>query len=66
LGRTTPDGTWEYSRTQVSGQHWQTTLTNPQQTQTVMDFQGIYETQRDVVVNHLPAPIEEARQPLLD
>jgi RHS repeat-associated protein len=29
LTRQTPDGTWTYSRTQVSGNHWQTKLTTP-------------------------------------
>ncbi len=58
--RTTPDGTWTYTHTQVSGSHWQTTITDPTTptaNQTVIDFQkdsstnptqNFYETQRQV------------------
>ncbi len=58
--RTTPDGTWTYARTQVSGNHWQITITDPTTptaNQTVIDFQkdsstnptqNFYETQRQV------------------
>ncbi len=45
LTRTTPDGTWTYAHTE-SGTAWTTTVTDPQQNQTVLNFQGIYETQR--------------------
>ncbi|HYX52838.1 MAG TPA: hypothetical protein VE783_05260, partial [Candidatus Limnocylindrales bacterium] len=44
--RTTPDGTWTYSRTQGSGAASTTTVTDPQGNQTVIQFQGIFETQR--------------------
>jgi RHS repeat-associated protein len=55
LTRTTPDGIWTYARTQVSGNHWQTVITDPTaaQNQTLVDFQkdnsgagNYYETQR--------------------
>ncbi len=45
--RTTPDGTWTYAHTE-SGSDWTTTITDPQNNQTAMQFQGIYETQRKV------------------
>ncbi len=58
LTRTTPDGTWTYARTQVSGSHWQTKITDPTTptaNQTLIDFQkdggstsNFYETQRQV------------------
>lgn len=51
LTRTTPDGLWTYSRAQVSGSHWTTTVTDPTTptaNQTVFHFQDIYETQREV------------------
>jgi RHS repeat-associated protein len=60
LTRTTPDGTWTYARTLVSGTQWQTLVTDPQNNQTVIQFQlvsnpsnnqtliGSYETQRQV------------------
>jgi RHS repeat-associated protein len=49
LSRTlNPGGTWTYARSQVSGSHWQTLLTDASVTpnQTLIDFWGIYETQR--------------------
>lgn len=49
LKRTTPDGIWTYTRSQVSGTHWQTTIndpTTPTANQTIIDFQGLYETKR--------------------
>lgn len=58
LTRTTPDGTWIYARSQISGNHWQTTITDPANNQTVIDFQKdsntnsptyiFYETNRQV------------------
>jgi RHS repeat-associated protein len=58
LQRTTPDGTWTYTRSQVSGNHWQTLVsdaTTPTANQTLIDFQkestytyNYYETQRSV------------------
>lgn len=52
LIRQTPDGTWTYARSQVSGYHWQTKFTSPLNNDTVVDFQedsaanNFYETQR--------------------
>lgn len=47
LTRTTPDGTWIYAHSE-SGTAWTTLITDPQGNQTNMNFQGIYETQRQV------------------
>ena len=47
LTRTTPDGAWTYAHTE-SGTAWTTTVTDPQNNQTAIQFQGIYETQRQV------------------
>jgi len=47
LTRVTPDGTWTYARS-GSGSAWTTTITDPQGNQTVLNFQGTYETQRQV------------------
>ncbi len=47
LTRTTPDGTWTYAHSE-SGTAWNTLLSDPQGNQTNMNFQGIYETQRQV------------------
>jgi len=52
LKRTTPDGVWTYTRSQGTGNASTTTITAPQLTydsaanQTVIQFQGIYETER--------------------
>jgi RHS repeat-associated protein len=46
--RTTPDGVWTYARTVGAGAASTTTVTDPQGNQKVVQFQGIYETQRDV------------------
>jgi RHS repeat-associated protein len=48
LTRTTPDGTWTYARTPGTGAAYTTTITDPSTSanQTVVQFQGIYETQR--------------------
>jgi RHS repeat-associated protein len=50
LQRATPDSTtpWTYTRTAGSGAAYTTTVTDPQGNQTVIQFQGIYETQRNV------------------
>lgn len=42
--RTTPDGTWTYSRTQGSGIQSTTAITDPLGNQAVMQFLGIYQT----------------------
>lgn len=47
LTRTTPDGTWTYAHTE-SGTAWTTTITDPQSNNTTINFQGIYETERQV------------------
>ena len=48
--RQTQDGTWTYTRSQISGSHWQTKATSPIGDDTVIDFQkdtgaNFYETQ---------------------
>jgi RHS repeat-associated protein len=54
LTRTTPDGTWTYTSSKGTGAASSTTITAPQlpydsaANQTVVNFQGIYETQRQV------------------
>ena len=48
LTRTTPDGTWSYAQVKGTGAASTTTVTDPQTNQTVIQFQGIYETQRQV------------------
>jgi len=50
LTRQTPDGTWTYARTIGSGAASTTTITDPSTAanQTVVQFQGIYETQRPI------------------
>ncbi len=59
LTRQTPDGTWTYARTQVSGNHWQTKMTSPLGDDTVIDLQkdsaipanssnNFFETQRQI------------------
>jgi RHS repeat-associated protein len=45
LNRTTPDGTWTYAHSE-SGTAWTTLVTDPQSNQTTINFQGIYETER--------------------
>jgi RHS repeat-associated protein len=48
LTRTTPDGQWIYAQTKGAGSATTTTITDPQNNQTAIQFQGIYETQRTV------------------
>lgn len=55
LTRTTPDGTWTYAHTE-SGTAWTTNITAPLDPQgnkpyTVLNFQGIYETERQTYPN---------------
>ncbi len=45
--RTTPDGSWTYTRAGTTPATT-TTVTDPQNNQTAIQFQGIYETQRSV------------------
>jgi RHS repeat-associated protein len=51
LNRQTPDGTWQYARSE-NGTAWTTTITSPmyngQTNKTVMNFQGIYPTETQV------------------
>jgi RHS repeat-associated protein len=47
LQRTTPDGMWTYAHSE-SGMAWTTTVTDPESNQTVLNFQGIYLTERQV------------------
>jgi hypothetical protein len=46
LQRTTPDGTWTYVRTLGTGTASTNLITDPPGNQTSLNFQGIYETQR--------------------
>jgi YD repeat-containing protein len=50
LTRQTPDGTWTYSRTAGSGAAYTTTIIDPSPSanKTVIQFQGIYDTERQV------------------
>jgi RHS repeat-associated protein len=48
LTRTTPDGTWTYAQVKGTGAASTTTVTDPQSNVSVINFQGIYETQRQV------------------
>jgi RHS repeat-associated protein len=48
LTRQTPDGTWTYSRALGTGAASTTTITDPQGNVTVVHFQGIFETQRQI------------------
>ena len=41
-----PGGAWTYTRTQVSGAQWTTKITDPQNNDTLINFQGPYETNR--------------------
>jgi RHS repeat-associated protein len=70
LSRQTPDGTWTYARTMGTGAASATLITAPQlpydsaSNQTIVQFQGIYETQRDTYQGSAPAfsslPIAES------
>lgn len=46
LKRTTPDGTWIYIQSKGTAAASTTTVSDPAANQTVLQFQGIYETQR--------------------
>jgi hypothetical protein len=50
FNRTTPDGTWKYLRSNIvtSTRSSTTTITDPQGNNTVVNFSGNYETQRQV------------------
>jgi hypothetical protein len=48
LTRVTPDGAWTYARTAGTGAAYTTTVTDPQSNQTQIQFQGLYETLRQV------------------
>src|SRR5580704_413934 len=47
LTRATPDGQWIYTHSE-NGTAWTTDVTDPQSNQTAIDFQGIYETERQI------------------
>jgi RHS repeat-associated protein len=47
LTRSTPDGAWTYAHSE-SGSAWTTVVTDPAGNQTTMNFQGLYETERQV------------------
>jgi len=69
LRRTTPDGTWTYTRTPGTNAAYATLVTAPKMpydpaaNQTIVQFQGIYETQRDIYQGSAPSftsvPISE-------
>ena len=48
LTRVTPDGSWTYSRALGTSPATTTTITDPDGNKTVINFQGIYETERQV------------------
>jgi RHS repeat-associated protein len=48
LNRATPDGTWKYVQVKGTGAASTTTITDPQGNASVINFQGIYETQRQI------------------
>jgi RHS repeat-associated protein len=48
LTSTTPDGTWTYAQVKNTGAASTTTVTDPSGNNTVVQFQGIYETQRQI------------------
>ena len=48
LTRTTPDGTWTYTRAVVSDPEWTTTVQDPMGNNTQYYFEGPYQTERDV------------------
>jgi len=70
ITRTTPDGTWTYARTLGTGAASATLITapklsyDPAANQTIVQFQGIYETQRDIYQGSAPTytslPISES------
>jgi len=55
LQRTTPDGTWTYTRSLGTGAASTTTVTDPAGNVTTINFQGIYETKR--VVNDVSSGV---------
>lgn len=55
LTRATPDGAWTYSRSLATSPASTTTITDPDSNHTVINFQGIYETER--VINSGSATI---------
>jgi len=64
LTRQTPDGTWTYVRTPETGAAYVTKATDPQNNSILIQFQGIYETQRDIYQGAAPSfstfPIPES------
>jgi len=57
LTRTTPDGTWTYTRTQISGSEWETVVLDPAGNETDIYFQGLYETERIVHQGGATGPV---------
>lgn len=47
LTRQTPDGSWYYDHAE-NGTAWETTITDPQLNETVMYFQGLYQTEAQI------------------
>jgi RHS repeat-associated protein len=64
LTRQTPDGTWKYTRTAETAPAYVTKVTDPQNNDALIQFQGIYETQRDTYQGVAPSfstfPIPES------
>jgi RHS repeat-associated protein len=64
LNRQTLDGTWTYSRSPETAAAYVTKVTDPQGNDALIQFQGIYETQRNVYHGAAPAfstfPIPES------
>jgi RHS repeat-associated protein len=62
--RQTPDGSWTYTRTAETGAAYVTKVTDPQGNDTLIQFQGLYETQRDIYQGSAPSfstfPISES------
>jgi RHS repeat-associated protein len=62
--RAAPDGTWTYTRTPETGAAYVTKVTDPQNNDTLIQFQRIYETQRDIYQGAAPSfstfPIPES------
>jgi hypothetical protein len=64
LQRTTPDTSssyWSYSRTLGSGAASTTTITDPPGNETVLTFQGIYETERQVYQGSISGTLLKTR-----
>jgi len=59
LVRTTPDGVWTYAQTKGTGAASTTTFTDPANNQTAIQFQGIYETERQMYQGSTSGTLEQ-------